>query len=579
MVHSIRFNSKRVISSSFLWHIVVGGALSLAAQIPAFSQCTAMQEGYLIAGDAAANDGLGLSVSLSGDTAIVGALWDDHSNFTDAGSAYIFRRTNGQWEQQQKLVALAPQSFVLFGESVSLDGSTAAIGAYNDVQASTRVGSVFIFRNTGTQWQQIQRLRALDLGDGDQFGWNVSLQGETLAIGAPGEDPSGMMNAGSVYIFVKISEAWFQQRKFFASDAGVGDRFGFSVALDGNTVLVGAPQDNLSAGSAYIFRLVGTVWTQIAKLVPDDAEANAKFGQSVALEGEMAVVGAWSDDGFRGAAYIFREQNGVWQEWKKLTGSDTQPNQQALFGGSVSIEEGTVVVGARSAPGGGGAYVFREVDGIWQEIDKITGAGQEAGDGFGESVCLNAGSLVVGAPFDDTPAGIDAGSAYVFSNIGMVDCDGDGLPDSWEKDGIPYLNSAGATRYYILPDADPNRKNVYVEADILTTVPASVADIRLNILQPVITAFDVAPVSNVNGALPGIILTVETSSELLLPPDDCINEVIEVPEMRAGINYPFKTIGCLADHMGDEITVKNRLEAKAKAYRYCLFTDCHVIDG
>ena len=264
----------------------------------------------ITARDGAAGDEFGLSVSIDGDYAIVGAYLDDDKG-SSSGSAYIFRRVGTVWTQEAKLTASDGAAGDQFGRPVSLSGDYAIVGAYLDDDKGSASGSAYIFRRDGTVWTQEAKLTASDGAAGDEFGFSVSLSGDRAIVGAWLDDDKGL-NSGSAYIFRRDGTVWTQEAKLTASDGAAGDQSGFSVSISGDRAIVSShgDDDNGSiSGSAYIFRRVGTVWTQEAKLTASDGAAGDLFGLlSVSLSGDRAIVGALRDDdkGLNsGSAYIY----------------------------------------------------------------------------------------------------------------------------------------------------------------------------------------------------------------------------------------------------------------------------------
>jgi hypothetical protein len=261
----------------------------------------------LLASDAAAGDYFGVSVSLDGDTALIGARYDDDTGVS-SGSAYVFTRTGTTWTQQAKLFASDGAADDQFGWSVSLSGDTALIGAAWDDDNGVSSGSAYVFTRIGTTWTQQAKLLASDGTAQDRFGGSVSLSGDTALIGAAWDDDKGV-DSGSAYVFTRTSTTWTQQAKLLASDAAAGDYFGVSVSLDGDTALIGAYKDDdkgFDSGSAYVFTRTSTTWTQQAKLLASDAAAENYFGWSVSLSGDTALIGApLAGNNGAGSAYVF----------------------------------------------------------------------------------------------------------------------------------------------------------------------------------------------------------------------------------------------------------------------------------
>lgn len=277
------------------------------------------------------------------------------------------------------------------------------------------------------------KLGDLDLGVDDLFGSAVALSGTRIAVGAPRDDSPLKSNAGSVSVFDRQGDgSWLPSAKLVPADPGTNHQMGFSVALEGDTLFAGAHQDStfagFFAGSVYRYERQGDgTWLLQEKLVASDAAALALFGNSIALSGNTLLVGApgtvVSGQANVGAAYVFeRQASGAWHEVAKLTASDGAG--QDNFGFSVALSSGRAVVGAygddhAAGVDAGSAYVFeRQGSGAWLQVAKLTASGSAAGDWFGRAVAIDGDLVIVGAPFDDTGAGSNAGSATVFERQG-----------------------------------------------------------------------------------------------------------------------------------------------------------------
>jgi hypothetical protein len=293
-----------------------GGSSAGAAYIFTRSGSTWTQQAKIQAGDKQASDFFGFAVSLSGDggTALVGAHNEDTGG-TDAGATYVFVASGGTWTQQAKIQAGDKQANDLFGYAVSLsdNGGTALVGAHGEDTGAAEAGSAYVFVRSGSTWTEQAKIQTGDKQVNDRFGYAVSLSGDggTAAIGAFNEDPDNLTDAGSAYIFVRSGSTWTEQAKLVASDRKAGDLFASSVAIsdNGNTVLVSAPQQDLpgglsNAGAAYVYTRSGTTWTQVNKLQASDAATNDQFSNNgVALSGDggKALVGTRLES----AAYVF----------------------------------------------------------------------------------------------------------------------------------------------------------------------------------------------------------------------------------------------------------------------------------
>ncbi|MEW6210211.1 MAG: HYR domain-containing protein [Acidobacteriota bacterium] len=387
------------------------------------------------ASDRQAFDAFGISVSISGDTVIVGAL-DEGTSGSRAGAAYIFERNQGganNWGEVRKILASDRQDRDHFGGSVSISGDMAIVGATGEDTGGSAAGAAYLFeRNAGgaNNWGQVRKIQASDRQAFDAFGISVSISGDTAIVGANGESTGGL-NAGAAYVFERNqggANLWGQVTKILASDREIGDHFGWSVSISGDTAIVGSPFEDTgdsNTGAAYIFTSVCDQWAEITKSQASDRDEFDEFGLSVSISGDTAIVGAPFEDtgGLQtGAAYIFeRNQGGAnnWGEVRKILASDRQANDE--FGESVSISGNTAIVGAKDEDTGGGsagaAYLFARNQGgadNWGQVRKIQASDREGDDQFGFSVSISGDTAIVGAPFEDTGAE-DAGAAYLFT--------------------------------------------------------------------------------------------------------------------------------------------------------------------
>jgi len=252
----------------------------------------------LTASDATVFDSFGFSVAISGDTAVAGAYGDDTPAGTDAGSAYVFVRSEGTWTEQQKLTASDAAAEDLFGGSVAISGDTVVAGAYvDDTPAGEDTGSAYVFVRSGGTWTEQQQLTASDAAADDGFGLSVAVSGDTVVAGAYLDETPAGEYAGSAYVFVRSGGAWTEQQKLTASDAAAEDEFGYSVAVSGDTVVAGAPFDSTPAGefagSAYVFALEpAAVCAGMAATVTGTSGDDTLTG----TEGDDVIVGVGGND-------------------------------------------------------------------------------------------------------------------------------------------------------------------------------------------------------------------------------------------------------------------------------------------
>ena len=451
-------------------------------------------------------DRFGFSVALSadGNTLAVGSLYEDGSGTGinppsdegsfQSGAVYIYRRTGAVWAFEAYIKASNTGSGDSFGYSVALsaDGNTLAVGAPNEYGSGTGVnpassegasgsGAAYVYRRTGAAWAFEAYIKASNTSTGDALGWSVALSadGNTLAVGAVGEDGSGTgvnpvsdegaLGSGAAYVYRRSGAAWAFEAYIKASNTGSGDYFGFSVALsaDGNSLAVGSKFEDGSGtginppsdegapnmGAVYIYRRSGAVWAFEAYIkASDTGEAfGDAFGCSVALsaDGNSLAVGSKFEDGsgtginppsdegapVSGAAYIYRRTGAVWAFEDYIKASNTGSDDR--FGTSVALsaDGNTLAVGARNEdgsgtgvnpastegePGSGAAYVYRRTGAAWAFEAYIKASNTGSDDGFGVSVALSAdgNTLAVGADEEDG------------SGTGINPPSDEGVPDS-----------------------------------------------------------------------------------------------------------------------------------------------------
>jgi hypothetical protein len=381
----------------------------------------AVQEAKLTASDGAEGDLFGWSVSLSDNRALIGAYRDD-DNGSNSGSAYVFELSGSTWTETAKLTASDGAAGDNFGWSVSLSGDRALIGAPFDDDG----GLAYVFELSGSIWTETAKLTASDGTASDYFGYSVSLSDNRALVGSIGDDDNGD-SSGSSYVFEPSGSTWTQTAKLTASDGAAGDNFGWSVSLSGDRALIGAPFDDdngSNSGSAYVFELSGSMWAETAKLTASDGAAGDIFGSSVSLSDDRALAGARNDadnGSNSGSAYVFDLSGSTWTQTAKLTASDGTMSD--YFGDSVSLSGDRALVGARegnvNGSNSGSAYVFELSASTWTETAKLTASDGAEWDNF-DSVSLSGDRALVGALFDDDN-GSDSGSAYVF---GLPPADG-----------------------------------------------------------------------------------------------------------------------------------------------------------
>jgi len=415
--------------------------LSIGLISPAHAQeCDPIETVKILADDGVAGDYFGTSAAISGDWALVGSFLA-FGNSRHSGTAHAFKNIEGVWTQVDKFVPESLTSSNHFGGSISISGDTAIIGAKGADENGDFSGTAYIFKLIEGEWTQQVQLLASDGARGDAFGSSVSIDGDTAIISSPGDADDGAYT-GSAYIFTRTNGLWTQQAKLLSPFPAAGDEFGTSVSIEGNSAFVGVPgadEIGSNSGIVYEYSRAGNIWSQTAKLMPDDGTVGDIFGHSVAIDGDTAVVGAnWDDVNGEesGSAYVFINNKGSWTQQAKLLPADGAMGDH--FGGTISIDADTVVISAREADvksdgemlyNTGAAYVFTRTDGVWLQQTKLMAADRLENGSFGQSVANNGETVIVGA-LGDNDNGIQAGAAYIFDlncNACLADFTADGI--------------------------------------------------------------------------------------------------------------------------------------------------------
>jgi hypothetical protein len=490
-------------------------AIGIALALPVAAEAAPFQQAYAKASNPEAGDTMGWSAAISGDTMVVGAPFESSNatgvdgNQTDnsagsSGAVYVYTRTGETWSQQAYLKASNTESADQFGLSVAISGNTIVVGAIGEDSNATGIngnqgdnsaaasGAAYVFTRSGGTWSQQAYLKASNTGVGDVFGQSVAISGDTLVVGANSEtsiatgvngnqNDNSAIQAGAAYVFTRAGNAWSQQAYLKASNTDASDQFGFSADISGDTIVVGAFGEDSNAtgvngnqadnsagasGAAYVFTRSAGAWSQQAYLKASNTDPGDQFGLSVAISGDTIVAGANVEDSAAtgvdgngadnsanasGAAYVFNRSANTWSQQAYLKASNTGATDQ--FGPSVAISGDTVVVGARfedsaaagvngngadnSANGSGAAYVYTRSAGIWSQHAYLKASNTGGSDQFGWSAAISGDTIITGAIGEASNAtgvngnqsdnsGFATGAAYAFA----LDADGDGVRDS-----------------------------------------------------------------------------------------------------------------------------------------------------
>ncbi|MFI4896808.1 MAG: hypothetical protein ACIARR_03175 [Phycisphaerales bacterium JB059] len=386
---------------------------------PAHAQCVPFQPIGLDLGPPLTGLRVGTSLDVDGDQGVLGSV--DGVYLLNAGGA-------DGWLASPLLRPPQSAPDALFGVSVGLTAQTLVVGASHDDSGGDNAGAIYTLDLSGQTPPGFRRALSDAPMPGAWFGRAVAIDANTIAVGSPRDD-RGAPRAGSVIVLENHQTGWSVAHSLLAPSPGADDGFGMSVAISGERIAVGVPgddRDGSNAGAVHLFVRAGDQWVVEASLVPGDAASGDAFGQSVDLEGDRLIVGAWgADDPFpnAGAAYVFERAAGIWQERAKLTSAAGEAGD--MLGASVAISGAWAVVGSVRADGSlpdtGAAILFRRSGAVWHEVTSIHGG--DAGASAGAAVALSGDTLLIGAPFDDT-RNDDAGLVVSY-DLGSPLCPGD----------------------------------------------------------------------------------------------------------------------------------------------------------
>lgn len=299
---------------------------------------------------------------------------------------------------------LDASSYDRFGSAAAVDGDWMVVAAPTDAGASEGgSGSVYVFERSGASWAHFQ---TLSVGTGFQyrFGWSVAISGDVIVIGAPGDNSE----RGAAFVFEHNGAVWTQTKKLTAGDAGSLDYFGRAVAVSGAVIIIGAPGADLSsvnAGAAYVFGRAGNSWEEAKKLLPPAPAMNGEFGVAVAAGTNSVVIGSMADE-----VFVFKPSGIDWILEKQISAASVGAGSNRTFGSAVSADGRFIAVGAPEGTQSAAGRVFiLDRDNSWASTE-LSASSAGAGDGFGFSLALRNRRLVVGA----YQLGDDAGGAYYF---------------------------------------------------------------------------------------------------------------------------------------------------------------------
>lgn len=438
----------------------------------------------------------GSATSVYQDSALIGARYHN-----GVGAAYLYKKQGVKWNQVEvdhdnnpmtiavplTLTADDGQNGDEFGCAVTFNDNYLVVGAYRNDAGLNDAGAAYVFEKNGVNenWEKTQKLTPLDRAANDYFGYSLAISGERAVIGAYGKNGQ----AGAVYVFQKTVTGWEQKQKLTASASQGKDRFGWAVAMEGNTILVGAPAFENNTGRVYTFSwdVSDSSWKQASIIEGSEKSAGDFFGSAIDISGNNIIIGAYGHKSKAGTAIIFERKNNAWEQAVDLANPDLMPENLApndQFGVAVSISGGLAVVGAvRNRMQGvqtGAVFAFQLKNNSWQFLNKLTASDGMKDDSFGISVSTSERFTLVGATGRDE-AGLNSGISYIFINSlitgdsGPGDVNGDGGIDL--KDAILTLKILSGIE--MLPD-----ETVFPQGDINDDETIGVAE-AIYVLQEV----------------------------------------------------------------------------------------------
>ncbi len=355
-----------------------------------------------------ANDRFGSSVSISGNYAIVGAPSDNVGANTNQGSASIYQWDGSSWVLMQKITDAIGESNDFFGNSVSISGNYAIVGAEgDDIGSDVNQGSASIYQWNGTSWVLMQKITDLTGAANDNFGSSVSISGNYAIIGADSDDIGANSTQGSASMYNWNSSSWVLLNKIYDAAGSVNDHFGYSVSISGSYAIIGAYGFNSNQGAAYIYLRFGSSWVFQTKITDGLGSIGDAFGLSVSISGSYAIIGAYNENVGsnlgQGSASIYKREGTSWVLMNKIT--DALGAAGDDFGYSVSISQDYAIVGARNGNGvnggGGTANIYLRVGYGWQLLQRVSDPGSVGSENFGNPVAVegNTKRFACGAPF------------------------------------------------------------------------------------------------------------------------------------------------------------------------------------
>ncbi len=395
------------------------------------------------------DDRFGWAVAVSGNTVVVGAYnegsdsngsntSDGSNNTVTSGAVYVFVRGNNQWIQQAYIKPSHIDLEIEFGKSLAIDGDTLVVGSPGDRREVTGVnppasnnnagssGAAYVFTRSGNTWTQQADIKPSNTKTGSRFGQSVAIDNNTIIVGADAESGDGsdpldisLYRAGAAYIYTRTGNTWVEEAYLKASNPDAEDRFGWSVDISGDSVVIGAfgeasnassQSNNLDgdSGAAYIFTRAGTSWTQQKYLKSLVNEADNRFGFSCAISGDQLMIASAYYDNISqinsGLVEVYQRTGTNWSH-SQFISSPTG----GLFGWSMDMDGSRAIVGARGATfnssgvdENGAAFSYELQLGNWEFQESYSAFNPGLYDFFGYDVGISQTTIIAGSPLEDS---------------------------------------------------------------------------------------------------------------------------------------------------------------------------------
>jgi len=388
----------------------------------------------ITAPDPQPEDHFGSAVAVTGETVFVGANRDDVERGTNAGSVHVFRRREGTWAHQTALTADDGARGDLFGSALAVSDTVALIGAsQHDHSGESDAGAVYVFERGDESWTQQSKLVADDASRLDRFGTALALSGREGLVGAPFHAGNRGVDSGEAYLLDGTNGGWNVAGTLAPLAIDRADTFGTSVALSGDTALVGAPTDEhpngSKAGALYHFDRTDGTWEHRSRIAPEDGTPGGRFGAAMDLSGDTLLVGAPHDvdEGLNdpGVAYVFVRSGNGWVQEARLVRSDANGDDgddtDDRFGAAVTLAgDDVAVVGAPTdedpnGRAGGSASVFERAGGSWRQVTKLSARHGRAEANYGQAMAAGADLAAVGVPRENLAEGRSAGATHLYT--------------------------------------------------------------------------------------------------------------------------------------------------------------------